>query len=118
MSMVDLLFGAEVFRVSDLPIRQICTKFPTHPVHRRTAFKAEKKQQASFVIPNGIHLFSGGMSVSNNCDSNLGGYTSLDIVNTNKTGLEEDNIFASLDHFHVTEIEVFEITNYRGAKKS
>jgi hypothetical protein len=23
-----------------------------------------------------------------------------------------------LDHFHVTEIEVFEITNYRGAKKS
>lgn len=70
-------------------------------------WKPKGSSRPSFVIPNVVHHFSGGVSVSDNCNANMGSDTSLGISYTNEARLEEDIIFAGSHHFLVREIWSF-----------
>jgi hypothetical protein len=74
-------------------------KNPHNIPARKFALKAEKKQQA-------VRRFW-----IDDCNANTDSSTSLGHTDTNDTGLDRNIIFTGSFHFHVREIEVFEITD-------
>jgi hypothetical protein len=75
------------------------------------ALRAEKRGLAMYCDSGYGPCFGvGDIAVCDNCNANIGSYTSLGHSYINNTGLGTEIGFTGSQNFQITEIEVFEIT--------
>jgi hypothetical protein len=85
----------------------------SHNIPARTfALKAERRLDRIYCDSRYGPSFPGGLIILDDCNANIKSFTlCLGDCYTNNTGIDGTIFFTGSNHFRVTEIEVFEITD-------